>query len=114
MSGRERGEHRRHVVRGQERPALVALRDRIDTSGLFPVLDHVISVNPSPRQFTEGLVVCLEPFLDALYETLMEQLTADPNVFRIPGDERGPAGFMETWIHTLREQTRAGGELDSV
>jgi hypothetical protein len=41
-----------------------------------------------------------------LYEMLVEQLAADPNVFRIPGDERGAAGFMETWTGTLREQAR--------
>ncbi len=38
---------------------------------------------------------CLEPFLDGLYEMLVEQLAADPNVFRIPGDERGAAGWPE-------------------
>jgi hypothetical protein len=40
-------------------PALVALRDRIDASGMFPVLDYVISVSPSPRQFAETLAICL-------------------------------------------------------
>lgn len=89
-------------------PALAALRDRIDEWGMFPVLDHIIALNPSPNQFAEGLAVCLELFLDGLFETLMQQLTVDPNAFRLPGDESGAAGFMETWIRTLREQTRAG------
>lgn len=90
-------------------PALAALRQRIDDWGMFPVLDQVISLSPSPRQFAESLAVCLEPVLDRLYETLMEQLAADPGLFRIPGDDSGPAGFGETWIRTLREKTKAAG-----
>ncbi|MFE4089029.1 hypothetical protein [Streptomyces sp. YIM B13502] len=46
-----------------------ALRRRIDDLGVFPLLDHVIAVNPSPRQFAELVVVCLEPFYDNLYES---------------------------------------------
>lgn len=95
-------------------PALAALRERIDEWGMGPLLDHVTSMNPSPRQFAEGLTVCLEPLFDGLYEALMEQLAADPGVFRIPGDESGAAGFMKTWIRTLREQTRAGREPDGI
>ncbi|WP_146194065.1 hypothetical protein [Streptomyces sp. MA5143a] len=57
------------------------------------MLDYVISVSPpSPRQFAETLAI---PLLDGLYETLMKQLAA---------------GFMETWVRTLREQARASGE----
>ncbi|MGW1878726.1 hypothetical protein [Streptomyces sp. NPDC001975] len=44
--------------------------------------------------------------MDELYEALMRQLAADPYVFRIPGE----AGFMETWVRTLREQTAAAGK----
>jgi hypothetical protein len=35
----------------------------------------------------------------------MEQLTAEPGLFQLPGDVTGAAGFMETWIRVLREQT---------
>ncbi|MER5842745.1 hypothetical protein ABT099_21020 [Streptomyces prasinus] len=81
--------------------------------GHVPVLDHVISLSPSPRHFAEGLAVCLEPLFDGLYETLMEQLTAEPGLFQLPGDETGAAGFMETWIRTMREQTaRARGRVE--
>jgi hypothetical protein len=90
-------------------PALAALRQRIDDWGVFPVLDQMISLSPSPRQFAESLTGCLEPFLDRLYEALMEQLAADPGIFRIPGDDSGPVGFGETWIRTLREKTKATG-----
>jgi hypothetical protein len=76
---------------------------------MFPVLDQMIFLSPSPRQFAESLTVYLEPLLDRLYETLTEQLTADPDLFRIPGDDTGPAGFGETWIRTLREKTKAAG-----
>ncbi|MFB6677408.1 hypothetical protein ACFCWG_34370 [Streptomyces sp. NPDC056390] len=65
----------------------------------------------TPWRFTEGLVACLGPILDELYEALVQQLSADLNVFHLPGDETGAIGFMETWIHTLREQTRADGEI---
>ncbi len=88
-------------------PALAALRQRIDEWSMFPVLDHVISINPSPRQFAESLAVCLEPPFDKLYEVLMEQLATNPDIFSIPGDDTGPVGFGETWIRTLREQTKA-------
>jgi hypothetical protein len=77
---------------------------------MFPVLDHVISVNSSPRQFAESLAVCLEPFFDGLYEVLMEQLAQDPYVFRIPGDETGPAGFGESWMRAVRKLTNTGQE----
>ncbi|MGW1761128.1 hypothetical protein [Streptomyces mirabilis] len=54
------------------------------------------------------LAVCIEPLPDNLYEALMEQLAADPDIFRIPGEETCPASFRERWIRTLREQTTAG------
>lgn len=38
-------------------------------------------------------------------QALMEQLMAGPDILRGPGDERGAAGFMETWLRTLRELT---------
>lgn len=92
-------------------PALAALRARIDEWGMFALLDHVISLSPSPRHFAQGLVICLEPLFDGLYETLMEQLAADPALFEIPGDEAGgAASFMETWTRTLREQTARARE----
>lgn len=106
-----RGFYGLYVMHGlliPDTPALAVLRERIDEWGMFPVLDHVISVSPSPRQFAESLAVCLEPLFEGLYEALMEQLKADPKIFHMPGDETGPAGFMNTWIRTLREQTRAG------
>lgn len=100
-----------HGLLMPDTPGLVALRQRIDEWGLFPVLDHVIAINPSPRQFAESLVVCLEPFFENLYEALMEQLAEDPDIFRIPGDETGAVGFGETWMRTLRELMNAGQEM---
>lgn len=99
-----------HALFMPDTPALAALRARIDEWGMFPVLDHVISLSPSPRHFAEGLAVCLEPLFDGLYETLMEQLAADPALFQMPGDESGAAGFMETWTRVLREQTTRARE----
>ncbi|MFI2437147.1 hypothetical protein [Streptomyces sp. NPDC018693] len=106
-----RGFYGLYVVHGllmPDTPALAALRQRIDEWGMFPVLDQVIAINTSPRQFAESLAVCLEPPFDNLYEALVEQLAAAPDIFRIPGEETGPAGFMERWIRMLREQTTAG------
>ncbi|WTO32883.1 hypothetical protein OG399_45625 [Streptomyces achromogenes] len=94
-----------HALFMPDTPALAALRAKIDEWGMFPLLDHVIALSPSPRHFAEGLAVCLEPLFDGLYEALMEQLAADPALFQIPGDETGAAGFMETWTRVLREQT---------
>ncbi|MGW4937331.1 hypothetical protein ACWEQH_30740 [Streptomyces sp. NPDC004166] len=88
-------------------PALTALRNRIDECGMGPVLDHVIALTPSPRQLAENVAVCLGPPFDGLYEVLMEQLTADPDIFRLPGDDTGPAAFMEAWTHTLHEMRDA-------
>ncbi|MFJ3106517.1 hypothetical protein [Streptomyces sp. NPDC086835] len=96
-----------HGILLPDTPGLAALRARIDERGLGPYLDHVISVSPTPRQFVESLMACLSPILDELYEALMEQLATDPAIFRIPGDETGVVGLGETWIRTLREQTRA-------
>ncbi|MDX5570207.1 hypothetical protein PYK79_52565 [Streptomyces sp. ID05-04B] len=92
-----------HGLLMPDTPAQAALRQRIDEWGMFPFLDHLIAVSPSPRQFAESLAVCLEPLFDDLYEALMEQLAEDPYVFRIPGDERGAVGFGETWTLTLDE-----------
>ncbi|MEU3430676.1 hypothetical protein [Streptomyces gardneri] len=89
-----------------DNPRLAAMRARIDERGLGPVLDRIVSLSPTPRQFTEGLTACLGGMLDELYEALMEQLAADPYLFRIPGDEHGAAGFMDTWTRTLQQQTR--------
>ncbi|MFD7552576.1 hypothetical protein [Streptomyces sp. NPDC059816] len=72
---------------------------------MFPVLDHMIGLSPSPTEFAEALAACLEPYLDELYAALMEQLAADPAIFHLPGDDTGAAGFMDTWLRTLREQT---------
>ncbi|MFB6755705.1 hypothetical protein ACFCX6_32865 [Streptomyces sp. NPDC056353] len=94
-----------HALFMPDTPALAALRAKIDEWGMFPILDHVIALSPSPTYFAQGLAVCLEPLFDGLYETLMEQLTAEPGLFHLPGEETGAAGFMETWIRVLREQT---------
>ncbi|MFJ8158820.1 hypothetical protein [Streptomyces sp. NPDC094468] len=101
-----RGFYGLYVLHGlllPDTPAQAALRQRIDDLGVFPLLDHVITINPSPRQFAELLVVCLEPFYDNLYETLMEQLAEDPAIFRFPGDEKGVVGFGEAWMGALRD-----------
>ncbi|MDI1454437.1 hypothetical protein NHG22_11555, partial [Streptomyces sp. ATE26] len=90
-------------------PAQAALRQRIDEWGMFPFLDHVIAINPSPRQFAESLAVFLEPFYGNLYEALMEQLAKDPDIFNIPGDDTGLAGFGETWMRTVRKLPGPGG-----
>lgn len=100
-----------------ETPAQAALRQRIDDLGVFPLLDLVIVADPSPGQFALGLTVCLQPFYDNLYETLTQQLTVNTDIFSIPSDETGPAGFSEAWIRTLREPANAapqdGGGADS-
>lgn len=95
-----------HALSMPDTPTLAALRERIDAWGMFPVLDHVISLSSSPRHFADGLAVCFEALFDGLYETLMEQLAADPAHFRIPGDRGGTASFVEAWTRTLRERTR--------
>ncbi|GEB57241.1 hypothetical protein [Streptomyces gardneri] len=87
-------------------PRVAAMRAPLDERGLGPVLDRIVSLSPTPRQFTEGLTACLGGMLDELYEPLVEQLAADPYLFRIPGDEHGAAGFMDTWTRTLQQQTR--------
>ncbi|MFJ5157052.1 hypothetical protein ACIQCF_37070 [Streptomyces sp. NPDC088353] len=97
-----------YVMHGLLMPALAALRQRIDDFGMFPFLDRIIDINPSPTQYAETLTVCLQPLLDNLYELLMEQLAADRDVFRIRGDERGTAGLMETWMRALQEQAGVG------
>ncbi|MFF8431673.1 hypothetical protein ACF07Y_42400 [Streptomyces sp. NPDC016566] len=103
-----RGFYGLYVLHGlllPDTPALAALRQRIDEWGMFPVLDHVIAVNPSPRQFAESLAVCLEAPFDGLYEALMDQLAQDPDIFSIPGDETGAAGFGKRWIRAMEELT---------
>ncbi|QPK43354.1 hypothetical protein H4W23_01010 [Streptomyces gardneri] len=87
-------------------PRPAAMRAPIDARGLGPVLDRIISLSPTHRQCAEGLTACLGGILDELYEALMEQLAADLCLFRIPGDEHGAAGFIDTWTRTLQEQTR--------
>ncbi|MFH0246236.1 hypothetical protein ACGRHY_28315 [Streptomyces sp. HK10] len=54
-------------------------------------------------------MVCLEPFYDNLYETLMEQLAEDLAIFRVPGDEPGVVGFGEAWLGAVRELPARGG-----
>ncbi len=105
-----RGFYGLYVMHGlfmPDTPALAALRGRIDEWGMGPVLDHVIALNPSARQLAENLAVCLGPPFDGMYEALMEQLTADPKIFRLPGDDTGPAAFMEAWTRTLHESRDA-------
>jgi hypothetical protein len=97
-----------HGLLMPDTPALAALRKRIDEFGMFPFLDRIIAIAPSPTQFAETLAVCLQPLLDNLYEALMAQVAAGPDLFRLPGDETGAAGFMEKWIRTLRERSPAG------
>ncbi|MEU6402331.1 hypothetical protein [Streptomyces sp. NPDC046985] len=64
-------------------PAQAALRQRIDEWGMFPFLDQVIAINPSPRQFAEN-----------------------PDTFSIPGDETGAVGFEERWMRSMEEPTK--------
>ncbi|MFI0813554.1 hypothetical protein [Streptomyces echinatus] len=111
-----RGFYGLYVMHGlfmPDTPALASLRERIDAWGMGPVLDHVIALNPSPRQLAENVAVCLGPPFDGLYELLMEQLTADPDIFRLPGDDTGLAGFMETWTRTLYEVRDARRAVDT-
>ncbi|MFK4123217.1 hypothetical protein [Streptomyces longwoodensis] len=70
-----------HALFMPDTPALAALRAKIDEWGMFPVLDHVIALSPSPRHFAHCLAVCFEPLFDELYEALMEQLAAEPGLF---------------------------------
>ncbi|MFF8931473.1 hypothetical protein ACF1AO_29875 [Streptomyces longwoodensis] len=100
-----RGFYGLYVLHGlllPDTPAQAALRQRIDGLGVFPLLDHVIPISPSPMQSAEALTLCLEPFYENLYETLMEQLAEDPAIFRLPGDERGVVGFGEAWLGAVR------------
>ncbi|MEV7383269.1 hypothetical protein [Streptomyces lydicus] len=101
-----RGFYGLYVLHGlllPDTPALAALRQRIDAWGMFPILDQIIGLNPSPRQFAESLAICMEPPLDNLYEALLEQLGEDPDIFSVPGDDTGPAGFGEMWMRAVRE-----------
>ncbi|WP_143651080.1 hypothetical protein [Streptomyces phaeoluteigriseus] len=97
-------------------PAQAALRQRVDEWDMFPFLDHIIAVSPSPGQFAESLAVCMEPPFGNLYEALMEQLAADPDIFRIPGDETGAVGFGERWMRAMAElkngRQAVGGDAD--
>lgn len=102
-----------HALWMPDTPGLAALRAVIDERGMFPVLDHMIGLSPSPTQFAEALAACLEPYLDELFTALMEQLAADPAIFHLPGDDTGAAGFMDTWLRTLREQTGKDTEQGS-
>ncbi len=107
-----RGFYGLYVLHGlllPDTPALAALRRRIDAWGMFPVLDHMIGLDPSPTQFAESLAICMEPPFDNLYEALLEQLGEDPDIFLVPGDDTGPAGFGETWMRTVRELPGPGG-----
>ncbi|MFB6828440.1 hypothetical protein [Streptomyces hydrogenans] len=88
-------------------PGLAALRALIDRRGMGFMLHNLVSISPTPRQFAEGLVACLDPAWDELYEALMEQLATDPNLFRLPGDDIGAGGFVSAWTRTLDEQIRA-------
>lgn len=45
----------------------------------------------------------LRTLIDDLYEALIEQLGGNPDIFSIPGDERGAVGFGEAWVRTLDE-----------
>lgn len=99
-----------HGLLMPDTPALAALRQRIDERAMGPLLDHLIGLDPSPTQFAEALTACLQPHLDELYEALMQQAAADPNIFHLPGDDTGATGFMQTWLRALHEQTAAGQE----
>ncbi|MEU3290517.1 hypothetical protein [Streptomyces longwoodensis] len=106
-----RGFYGLYVLHGlllPDTPAQAALRQRIDAWGMFPLLDHVIAINPSPRQFAEALALCLEPLLKSMYEVLMEQVSEDPALFSIPGDATGAGGFGESWMRALRELSASG------
>lgn len=55
-----RGFYALYVLHGlllPDTPAQAALRQRIDEWGMFPFLDHVIALNPSPRQLAETLAI---------------------------------------------------------
>ncbi|WP_063915294.1 MULTISPECIES: hypothetical protein [unclassified Streptomyces] len=103
-----------HGLLMPDTPAQAALRQRIDEWGMFPFLDHLITISPSPGQFAESLAVCLEPPFDNLYEALMEQLAEDSDIFSIPGDETGAVGFGEKWVRAMAELKEAGGAPASV
>lgn len=105
-----RGFYGLYVLHGlllPDTPAQAALRQRIDELGMFPFLDHVIAINPSPRQFAESLAVFLEPFFDGLYQILMDQFAENPDIFSIPGDETGAVGFGERWMRSMEELTKS-------
>ncbi|MGI5372568.1 hypothetical protein [Streptomyces iakyrus] len=104
-----RGFYGLYVLHGlllPDTPAQAALRQRIDDLGVFPLLDHVIAINPSPGSSPSFLVVCLEPFYDNLYETLMEAALGRPGHLSCPGDETGVVGFGEAWVGAV---TRSAG-----
>ncbi|MEU5709868.1 hypothetical protein [Streptomyces flaveolus] len=44
-----------HALFMPDTPALAALRAKIDEWGMFPILDHVVALSPSPRHFAQGL-----------------------------------------------------------
>ncbi|MFB6680124.1 hypothetical protein ACFCWG_48650 [Streptomyces sp. NPDC056390] len=90
--------------------ALAALRQRIDDFGVFPFLDRIIAINPSPTQFAEALAVYLQPLLDNLYEALTAQVAAGPDLF--PGSLATRRAQPASWkggCAPPREQTGVGG-----
>jgi hypothetical protein len=94
-----------HGLLMPDTPALAALRQQIDDLGMGSILGHAIALAPSPQQFASEIALCMDPFFDGLYEVLMEQLAQSPEIFHVPGDDTGAAGFMDTWLRTLHEVT---------
>ncbi|SEE37272.1 hypothetical protein SAMN05428938_8042 [Streptomyces sp. KS_5] len=95
---------------------LAALREVIDDHGMGKFLTHFIAFAPTPLYFAHGVAACIDsPAVDALYEALMEQYAADPNIFGLPGNTDGFLGFIEVWFRTLEEHTpAAGGQAGSI
>ncbi|MFE5220739.1 MULTISPECIES: hypothetical protein [unclassified Streptomyces] len=54
-----------------------------------------------------SLAVCLEAPFDGLYQILMDQLAQDPDLFSIPGDDTGAAGFGKKWMHAMKDLTNS-------
>ncbi|MFD9041163.1 hypothetical protein [Streptomyces bottropensis] len=97
-----------HGLALPDTPGLAALRERIDERGMGLRLTQTISFTPIPLYFVRGVTGCLLPELDALYEDLMEQYTANPKIFDLPDHTDGFLGFLDAWNRTLEEHTPTG------
>ncbi|MET8008070.1 hypothetical protein [Nonomuraea glycinis] len=91
-----------HALLMPETPGLTALRARIDKLGVGTLLMIMCTGMNRTHDAAANLISCLDPWLDAIYDHLLDQVTNGPPLLHGPDSKETADKYMESWIAAIK------------